>query len=185
MVANDVAAGLAFRGVRPGRLTPVDHVVFFGTLLGGGGAGPGQVIAPAALRGSANPIMHYTTMAVVIFFLSKETLDVSHAVSIESLGVLGISIVPVMVLVVALMTSLLDRLHKQRSLLDGLFTQAPLAIALMRADDRVVHVNREFSRLCRPQAPAAPTAYNTGWRVQSDNQGPRSQSLRASAGESA
>ena len=68
------------------------------------------------LRGAANPVMHYTAMAAVTFTYSDEVPDFSHAVSISSLGILGISIVPVMVLVVALLTSLVDRLQKQRAL---------------------------------------------------------------------
>jgi PAS domain S-box-containing protein len=101
----------------------------------------------ALLRGSANPVMHYTAMAAVIFTYSGEVPDLSHAVGIWSLGVVGISIVPVMVLIVALLTSLVDRLQKQRTLLDELFEQAPQAVALMRADTTTVRVNREFTRV--------------------------------------
>jgi PAS domain S-box-containing protein len=84
-------------------------------------------------------------MAVVIFTASSEVPNLSHAVSISSIGVLGISIVPAMVLIVALLTSLVDRLEKQRALLDELFEQAPQAVALMNAGDRVVRVNRGFT----------------------------------------
>jgi PAS domain S-box-containing protein len=62
-------------------------------------------------------------------------------------GILGISIVPVMVLVVALLTSRADRLQKERALLDEPFEQAPQAVVLTSADERIVHVNREFTRL--------------------------------------
>jgi len=91
--------------------------------------------------------LHYTAMAAVRFVLSSEIPDLSHAVSIWSLGVLGISIVPVMVVVVALLTTLVDRLQQQSALLDELFEQAPQGVALMDADNRVVRVNREFTRL--------------------------------------
>ncbi len=101
----------------------------------------------ALLRGSANPAMHYTAMAAVTFTYSNEVPDSSHAVSIEYLGALGISIVPAMVLVVALLTTLVDRIQKQRALLDELFEQAPSAVALLGADNRVVRVNREFTRI--------------------------------------
>ena len=63
-------------------------------------------------------------MAAVSFTRSSEIPYLSHAVSISSLGVLGISIVPVMVLVAALLTSLVDRLQQQSALLDELFEQA-------------------------------------------------------------
>jgi PAS domain S-box-containing protein len=101
----------------------------------------------ALLLGAVNPVMHYTAMDGVSFTYSAEVPDLSHAVSIASLGIIGISIVPVMVLVVALLTSLVDRLQKQTALLDELFEQAPQAVALMSADNRVVRVNREFTRL--------------------------------------
>jgi len=101
----------------------------------------------AFLMGAANPVMHYTAMAGLSFMHSSEIPDTSHTVSISSIGVLGISIVPVMVLVVALLTSLADRLQKQSALLDELLEQAPQAVALMSADNRVVRVNRGFTQL--------------------------------------
>ncbi len=52
-----------------------------------------------------------------------------------------------MVLIVALLTSTADRHQTQRALLDGLFEQAPQAVALMSGDGRVVRINREFTRL--------------------------------------
>ena len=99
------------------------------------------------LLGTANPVMHYTAMAAVTFRYSDEVPDLSHALSISSLGILGISIVPAMVIVVALLTSLVDRLQKQKALLDKLFEQAPQAVALMSLDRRVVMVNREYTRV--------------------------------------
>lgn len=101
----------------------------------------------AILRGAANPVMHYTAMSAMSFTPSSQAPDLSHAVSIASIGIFGISIVPVMVLVVALLTSLVDRLQKQKTLLDELFEQAPQAVAWMTADYRIVRVNREFTRL--------------------------------------
>ncbi len=66
------------------------------------------------LRGIANPAMHYTAMAGVMFSMSAAPRDVSHVVSIESLGLLGVSIVPAAVLIVALLTSLVDRVQRRR-----------------------------------------------------------------------
>lgn len=102
----------------------------------------------AAIRGSANPAMHYTAMAAVAFAIDAGPRPpMPHAVSIHALGITGISIVPVMVLIVAVLTTLVDRLQKQRALLNELFEQAPEAVALMTDDDRIVRVNREFTRL--------------------------------------
>jgi NO-binding membrane sensor protein with MHYT domain len=103
--------------------------------------------ASAVLRGSANPVMHYIAMAALTFTPSDQIPNLSHAVSIQSLGVIGISVVPVMLLVVVLLTSLADRLQKERALLDELFEQAPQAVALLSADNLIVRVNSEFTRL--------------------------------------
>jgi PAS domain S-box-containing protein len=103
--------------------------------------------ASALLMAAAISGMHYTAMAAASFTPSAAAPDLSHAVSISFLGTVGITIVTLMVLVVALLTSLADRLQEQRALLDELFEQAPEAIALMNMDDRVVRVNREFTRL--------------------------------------
>ena len=52
-----------------------------------------------------------------------------------------------MVLGVALVTSLVDRLQKESALLDELFEQAPQAVVLTDADNRVLRVNSEFTRV--------------------------------------
>ena len=101
----------------------------------------------ALLRAAANPVMHFTAMAAVTFTYSDEMPDLSHAVSISSIDSLAIAIVPLMGLVVGLLTSLVDRLQKQRALLNELFEQAPHAVALLSADNRIVRVNKEFTRL--------------------------------------
>jgi PAS domain S-box-containing protein len=103
--------------------------------------------AAAVLRGLANPVMHYTAMATVVFAYTGRIQNDSDLIDISALGVIGISVVPVMVLIVALLTSLADRLQKQRVLLDELFEQAPQAIALLSGDGHLVRVNREFTRL--------------------------------------
>jgi PAS domain S-box-containing protein len=97
--------------------------------------------------GAANPVMHFTAMAGISFTYSAVIPDLAHAVNISSLGILGISVVPVMLLFVVLLTSSVDRVRKQRALLDELFEQAPQAVVLMSVDNRVVRVNREFTRL--------------------------------------
>ena len=101
----------------------------------------------AIFLGLANPAMHYTAMAGTSFLLTNATLNAYHAVTILSIGIVSISVVPLMVLVVALLTSTIDRLHKQRALLDSLFEQAPEAVVLLNADDEVVRVNEGFTRL--------------------------------------
>jgi PAS domain S-box-containing protein len=91
--------------------------------------------------------MHYTGMASASYMKGDITPDLSHAVRISSLSAAGLGAVALTVLAVALLTSTWDRLQKGKVLLDELFEQAPQAIALTSADNLVVRVNREFTRL--------------------------------------
>jgi len=101
----------------------------------------------ALLMGAAISAMHYTSMASASYTRSTGFLDLSHAVGISTLGAAGIGMVTVMVLEIALLISLVDRLQKQRALLDELFEQAPQAIALKNVNNQVIRVNREFTQV--------------------------------------
>src|SRR5713101_7762365 len=71
----------------------------------------------ALVMGAAIPVMHYTGMAAASFtpsLLAHQGL--SHAVSVSSLGVAGITVVTVMVLGLVLLTSLADRRFSVQSL---------------------------------------------------------------------
>ncbi len=68
-----------------------------------------QKAASALLMGIAIPIMHYTGMAAVTFVPSAEAPGLAHAVDISSLGIAGIATVTLMVLILAVVTSLVDR----------------------------------------------------------------------------
>jgi PAS domain S-box-containing protein len=103
--------------------------------------------AGVLLLGAANPAMHYTAMAGTSFVRAATPPDVTGDLDIAAIGAVAITIIPAMVIAVTLFTTLVDRLREQRALLDELFEEAPHAIALMRADDRVVRVNREFTRV--------------------------------------
>lgn len=104
-------------------------------------------VGGATLMGIAIAGMHYTAMAASSFTRSAVPPDLSPAVSISALGIAAISGVPSMVLVLTILTVIFDRLQEQRTLLDELFEQAPEAIALVNAGNRVVRVNKEFTRL--------------------------------------
>ena len=104
-------------------------------------------ISSALLMGAAIASMHYTAMAAASFTASAMPPDFSHAVSISALGIAGISGVPAMVMVITLLTSTIDRLQERKTLLDELFEQAPNAVALVNSRDRVVRINREFTRI--------------------------------------
>jgi len=59
--------------------------------------------------GAAIPVMHYTGMAAASFTASDTPADMSHAVSISTLGTAGIATVTFVVLGLALLTSGVDR----------------------------------------------------------------------------
>jgi two-component system, NarL family, sensor histidine kinase UhpB len=122
-------------------------LIVFASFMLGKLASNAENRAGALLRGTATPVMHFTAMAGTMFVVTIDPVNLSQVVSISSLGILAVSIVPVMVLVVNLMTCLLDKLRKQKALLDELFEQAPEAVALMNQNDRVIRVNREFTRI--------------------------------------
>src|ERR1700730_7070048 len=65
--------------------------------------------AGAVLMGTAIPVMHYTGMSAASFTPSGMPADPSHAVSISTLGTIGIAAVTWIVLGLALLTSWLDR----------------------------------------------------------------------------
>jgi two-component system sensor histidine kinase/response regulator len=71
----------------------------------------------ALLLGVAISAMHYTGMAAVTFTSSDVLPNLSHAVSISNLGILGIGAANVMVLEVVLLTALADRLQRQKVML--------------------------------------------------------------------
>lgn len=76
--------------------------------------------ASILLRGTANPVMHYTAMAGVILMAGGQTSMPPHAVGVSSLGIVAVSIAPIVVLVVGLLTSVVDRLRSHAVRLQAL-----------------------------------------------------------------
>lgn len=72
------------------------------------GIGKDKLIG-AVVMGAAIPVMHYTGMAAASFTPSIIPADLSHAVSISTLGTAGITAATFTVLGLALLTSSLDR----------------------------------------------------------------------------
>jgi PAS domain S-box-containing protein len=68
-----------------------------------------EKLAGAVVMGAAIPVMHYTGMAAASFTPSGMPTDLSHAVSISTLGTAGIVAVTFIVLGLALLTSWVDR----------------------------------------------------------------------------
>jgi PAS domain S-box-containing protein len=74
-------------------------------------------IISALVLGAAIPVMHYTGMAAASFTPSTVAYaDLSHAVSISSLGITGVTVVTFMVLGLNLLTSLVDRRFSAQAL---------------------------------------------------------------------
>jgi two-component system, sensor histidine kinase and response regulator len=74
-------------------------------------------IISALVMGAAIPVMHYTGMAAASF--TPSTLihgDLSHALSISSLGIASVIVVTFMVLGLSLLTSLIDRRFSAQTL---------------------------------------------------------------------
>ena len=68
-----------------------------------------EKLTGAVVMGAAIPVMHYTGMAAASFTPSGMPADLSHAVSISTLGTAGIAGVTFVVLGLALLTSSVDR----------------------------------------------------------------------------
>ena len=95
-------------------------------------------IASAVLMGAAIPVMHYTGMAAAGFTFTGEAPDLSHAVSVSSLGITGITIVTFMVLGLAVLTSVIDR---RFSVLES--SEEQLRLIINTALDAVITMNAE------------------------------------------
>jgi two-component system sensor histidine kinase/response regulator len=107
-------------------------------------------IASATLMGAAIPIMHYTGMAAAGFTFTNEAANLSHAVSVSSLGVTGITIVTFMVLGLAVLTSVIDRrfsvLESSEERLRLIINTALDAVVTMNAEGLITNWNSEAER---------------------------------------
>jgi PAS domain S-box-containing protein len=68
-----------------------------------------EKLAGSVVMGAAIPVMHYTGMAAASFTPSGMPADLSHAVSVSTLGIAGIAAVTFLVLGLTLLTSWVDR----------------------------------------------------------------------------
>ncbi|HWY40984.1 MAG TPA: MHYT domain-containing protein [Chthoniobacterales bacterium] len=85
------------------RETSIDHI--------------GGKFGSALLLGAAISAMHYTGMAATSFTISDVLPNLSHAIPITHLGILGLGAANVMILAVVLLTSQADRLQERNLLL--------------------------------------------------------------------
>ncbi len=75
-----------------------------------------EKLAGAVVMGAAIPVMHYTGMAAASFTPSGMPTDLSHAVSISTLGTGGVAAVTFIVLGLAVLTSWIDRRFANQAL---------------------------------------------------------------------
>jgi two-component system sensor histidine kinase/response regulator len=107
----------------------------------------------AILMGAAIPLMHYTGMAAASFTTSASVSDdLSHALSISSLGIGGLAVVTFMLLGLTICTSLLDRgfsakVQQSRELVTLLLESAPEAIYGIDQKGACTFCNRAFLQM--------------------------------------
>jgi len=114
-----------------------------------------QKAVSAVVMGVAIPIMHYTGMAAAHYTASDATVDLSHAVKASSLGVAAVTLVTLVVLALAIVTSVFDRrLTAQRSELRSaeeryreLFLRSPAGMIRVTEDGRILDCNLAMARM--------------------------------------
>jgi PAS domain S-box-containing protein len=112
-------------------------------------------IAGAVLMGLAIPIMHYTGMAATTFTADGLAPDTSHAISITIFGSAGITIVIMMILSLAVLTSVYDRRYSEQSLeLESaeqryrlLFERSLAGVIRTTLDGRILECNRACAHI--------------------------------------
>ena len=112
-------------------------------------------IANAVLMGIAIPVMHYTGMAAARFTADGTIPDMSHAIGITALGAAGITIVTMMILSLAVLTSVFDRRISAQSLeLESaeqryrlLFERSLAGVIRTTLDGRVLECNLACARM--------------------------------------
>ncbi len=99
--------------------------------------------------------MHYTGMAGATFMPGTMAEDISHAVSISSLGVAGITFVTFMVFALAILTAIVDRrFSAQTGALEAseeryrlLFRRSLAGMYQSTLDGRLLECNEAFARI--------------------------------------
>ena len=112
-------------------------------------------IASALVMGAAIPVMHYTGMAAAVFMKTDVPPDLSHAVTISALGTAGITMVTLIVLALAIVTSLVDRQYSaQASQLASteqryrlLFERSLAGVYRITMDGRILDCNDACARI--------------------------------------
>ena len=118
-------------------------------------AGGWRKIGSAVLMGLAVPVMHYTGMAAASFMPSPMNGDISRAVSISTVGLVGITALTGLVLALAIFTSILDRrfsadalqLESSETRYRLLFERSLAGVYRATIDGRMLDVNEACFRM--------------------------------------
>ncbi len=120
------------------------------------GKGTSTKILAAVAMGFAIAAMHYTGMAAASFSPTDQTVDYSHAVTVSSLGTLGIVIVTFLLLGFAAFTSVADQrltaqrkvseeLNLSRQMLQSILDNIPQRVFWKDRESRYLGCNRAFA----------------------------------------
>jgi two-component system, sensor histidine kinase and response regulator len=103
-------------------------------------------IGSAVVMGAAIPVMHYTGMAAASFIPSGKVPNLSHAVDISALGMTGIALVTLLVLGLAILTSLFDREYSiQKDFSRGIIEGLPGIFYLIGEHGQILRWNAALS----------------------------------------
>ncbi len=109
----------------------------------------------AMVMGAAIPTMHYVGMAAVSFSSSAVVPNLSHAVSVSWLGTAGIAVVTMMVLGLAVLTSVADRRFSAQAMeletsterYRTLFERSLAGVYRTTLDGHILECNEAFARI--------------------------------------
>jgi PAS domain S-box-containing protein len=96
---------------------------------------------------SGGPVGRAALAMLGISYAATAAVRVVAALSVSLSPDLGIGAAIGLALAAALLALVLNKIRKQRNLLDELFEQAPFAVALTDLEFRIIRVNREFTRV--------------------------------------
>jgi two-component system, sensor histidine kinase and response regulator len=136
---------------------------------------PGKLIS-AVVMGFAVAAMHYTGMSAVTFTASPLSQDVSHAISISTLGIACITFVSLLLFSIVAVTSVLDRricadatrLASSEERYRLLFERSLAAIYRSTRDGKILDCNESFATLLgyattKELKEVAPEAFFFNW----------------------
>jgi len=115
-------------------------------------SGGWRKILSAVVMGVAIPVMHYTGMAAATFTVSGVAPDLSHAVNVSALGTVGIAAVTIMMLGIAALTSVYDRLlHEARTMRTRVLSARIRALRTAMATFCVMFVFEAAKQILHPR----------------------------------